>query len=431
MRNNRNKQNGIKIFLINLFSAILFCNATLFAQKDIDIQKDSLPAGKTASFEKYKDSLKHQRDIIDIILLILHKNLGTRVDSAVNVSGKLHISAAPGLQYTEQTGLAATVSGNAGFYFGDYHSTNISSVLAAVGYSQKQQFFAPIQSSIFTKNNNYFLFGDWRFLKFPQDTYGLGGHTTLDDGYLIDYDYVRFYQSVLKKWGKNFYAGLGFQYDNHWNIQEIGVAPDSTNYAKYGFSKSSISSGLTLNVLYDSRKNSINPEGGSMYGNIVFRQNFTFLGSDQSWNSVIIDLRKYITMPHGNVLAFWSYDWFVLSGNPPYLDLPNTEGDTYGNTGRGYVQSRFIGKKMIDLEAEYRFRIMRDGLIGGVVFANAESVSEVLSPYPIGSFQVIQPAIGAGLRLKFNKFSKTNICIDYAVGTNGNNGIFANLGEAF
>ncbi len=410
-----------KIYLPLLFMGFVFCSASVWGQTD------SLAAIKNVANEKYKDSLKHQRDLIDIMLIMLNKNTDTRTDDALKVYSKLHISASPGVQYTLQTGFAATIVGNAGFYTSDYHTTNISSVLASAAYSQKQQFFAPIQSSIFTKNNKYFFSGDWRFIKYPQVTYGLGGLTTLADGYSIDYYYVRVYQTVLKKIGKSLYAGFGYQYDNHWGIKEVNVAPDSTSFAKYGYSNSSISSGLSANLLYDSRKNSINPEGGSVYANIVFRQNFGFLGSNGNWNSLIVDLRKYVALPHGNVLAFWNYDWLVLSGNPPYLDLPTTEGDTYGNTERGYVQGRFRSKKMLDVEGEFRYRILRNGLIGGVVFANAASFSEIYT----GKFETIEPAAGAGIRLKFNKFSKANVAIDYAWGTNGSHGIFAALGEVF
>jgi hypothetical protein len=82
---------------------------------------------------------------------------------------------------------------------------------------------------------------------------------------------------------------------------------------------------------------------------------------------------------------------------------------------------------MVDLEAEYRFGILNNGLLGGVVFANAQSYSEISN----NRFEVIEPAIGAGIRIKFNKFSRTNVCIDYAIGKNGSNGIFTNLGEVF
>ena len=43
----------------------------------------------------------------------------------------------------------------------------------------------------------------------------------------------------------------------------------------------------------------------------------------------------------------------------------------------------------------------------------------------------IYQAVGVGLRIKFNKFSNTNLCIDYGVGANGSHGFFGNLGEVF
>ena len=78
-------------------------------------------------------------------------------------------------------------------------------------------------------------------------------------------------------------------------------------------------------------------------------------------------------------------------------------------------------------EAEYRFGITENGLIGGVVFANAESFSGLQS----GSFEGVAPAVGPGLRIKVNKHSNSNICIDYGVGINGSRGLFVNLGEVF
>ncbi len=106
--------------------------------------------------------------------------------------------------------------------------------------------------------------------------------------------------------------------------------------------------------------------------------------------------------------------------------MPSNGWDTYGNTGRGYIQSRFAGKKMLYLESEFRFGITRNGLFGGVVFANAASYSEFNN-----RFEVIQPAAGAGIRFKFNKFSRTNVAVDYAVGNGGSKGVFINLGEVF
>jgi hypothetical protein len=144
---------------------------------------------------------------------------------------------------------------------------------------------------------------------------------------------------------------------------------------------------------------------------------------------VTVDFRKYVKLTDDsrNVLAFWSYNVFTLNGKQPYLDLPATSWDTYANQGRGYAQSRFRGRNLVSLEAEYRFQISNNGLFGGVVFANGQAVTEMES----NQFETVNPAYGAGLRLKMNKSSRTNIAIDYAIGKNGSGGFFVNLGEVF
>ncbi|WP_431217688.1 hypothetical protein ACQ86N_32175 [Puia sp. P3] len=182
-------------------------------------------------------------------------------------------------------------------------------------------------------------------------------------------------------------------------------------------------------MLFDSRRNSINPEKGD-YASITYRPNFTFLGSDNNWQSLLFDLRKYIPFPgrSHNVLAFWSYDWFTVGGGkPPYLLLPSTGWDAYSNTARGYIQGRFRSRNLVYLESEYRFGITTNGLLGGVVFANAQSFTET-NP---GKFQYLIPGYGAGLRISLNKFSRTNLCIDYGWGIHGSGGFFVNLGEVF
>ena len=58
---------------------------------------------------------------------------------------------------------------------------------------------------------------------------------------------------------------------------------------------------------------------------------------------------------------------------------------------------------------------------------------QILKVFPIsipGIFG-IAPAGGLGLRVKLNKYSRTNIAIDYGWGRQGSHGFFVNLGEAF
>ena len=68
-----------------------------------------------------------------------------------------------------------------------------------------------------------------------------------------------------------------------------------------------------------------------------------------------------------------------------------------------------------------------NGLLGAVVFGNAQSVSN----WPANNFTKIAPGGGVGLRIKVNKKSRANVAIDYGFGMKGSRGLFVNLGEVF
>ncbi len=384
-------------------------------------ETDSIPDPKTEKL------LITQKDLIDVFAEWVNSPGLAKHNNVTHKTGRVYVSAAPGVGYTLSTGFAAILASNAAFYTSE--DAKLSNVFADVVYTQNKQLITHIQGNFWTKANGYNIITDWRYLKYPQKTYGLGGHTDLDNSFDQDYQYLRLYQSILKNMGKNFYAGLGYSLDYHWNISETSDDIFAISDAQlYGLPGKTTSSGINVNLLFDDRDNSINPDRGT-YFNVLFRQNLKALGSDENWESLRIDLRKYYRFPRNseNVLAFWSFNWLTLQGNPPYLDLPATGWDPYNNMGRGYIQGRFRGKNLLYLETEYRFKISGNGLIGGVVFANAQSVSE----WPSNKFEVIAPAGGAGLRLKFNKHSRANIAIDYGVGAGGSQGFFLNLGEVF
>ncbi len=368
-------------------------------------------------------------DLVDVGRSFMKGVKAKRIDSIPQKSGKMHISALPVIGYTLQTGFAGVLSANFAFYT-SASPQNLSSILTSVTYSQYNQIIFPIQADIWTKGNIYNIVTDWRFLKYPSLTYGLGGNTATDSGYNIDYTYLRLHQAVMKTISRDLYLGLGYDLDYFWNVKEVDPPPGKvTDFEKYGFHKTAIASGISLHFLYDSRRNQINPENGG-YASVSYRPNFTFLGSDASWQSLILDLRRYIRLPGDshNVLALWNYDWFTTGGGaPPYLLLPSTGWDAYSNTARGYIQGRFRSRNMLYLESEYRFGITSNGLFGGVVFANAQSFSEPST----GRFQYVSPGYGAGLRISLNKFSRTNLCVDYGWGINGSGGFFVNLGEVF
>jgi outer membrane protein assembly factor BamA len=366
-----------------------------------------------------------QKDITDELHFLFRKKKADTVQREVQ---KLTWSLLPAVGYTLTTRAAITLTGNAAFRTDtNVANTRISTITSSANYTENKQFSVPLETNIWTKGNKYNFVGDIHFMKYPQASFGLGSNSWIGNVDSMAYNYIRFSEIVYRQITPDFFAGAGYIIDWRYRITYDNTrAPAPDDYELYGPQATTVSTGFTLNALYDTRDNSINPYKG-FYTNITYRNNLQFMGSNSNWSSTIIDVRKYFNFPYGsrNILALWNYDWLVLSGKPPYLDLPSTNWDTYSSTGRGYIQGRFRGDEMVDFESEYRFPLTANGFLGAVVFANAESLSG-LNSHRLQSFQ---PGWGAGLRVKLNKTSRTNLDIDYGFGTQGSNGLFVNIGE--
>jgi len=328
-------------------------------------------------------------------------------------------------------GTALVTSTTAAFYLGDRKTTYQSSITFSPSFNFRGQFNFPFRANIWSPNNAWNFQGDARFSIYPQYTWGTGGKHEQDERILIRYSYARMYISALKKIKPYLLAGVGYDLDYYLHLRPD---VDSINIQKFvdynygvGNHTNSFSSGLTANLLYDTRNNSINPLPGA-YLNVVFRVNRKFLGSNTNWHSLYIDARKYMSFSEKgqNVLAFWSYLWTTLGSFPPYLSLPGIGQEPYQRSGRGFYPSRYIGRTLFYFETEYRKDITNDGLFGFVVFANLNTVTE---PHT-SNFAYLHPAVGPGLRIKFNKHSGTNIGIDYGF-SKGYHALYINLGETF
>jgi hypothetical protein len=365
-----------------------------------------------------------QKDIGDVISGLFHAKMAPEIDS---ITSKPQISVVPALGYTLVTKFAVVVSGNIAYRTGPH--SRISTIVASASYTENKQFIMPVQTNFWTKDNKYEFIGNYSYLKYPQDTYGLGSSsriTTLDP---MDYSLIQVYETVIRHIFGNVYGGIGYNFDDHFNISQKGNANGTvSDYTNYGTASRTIGSGFTLNAILDSRDNAINPSKGA-YVSLQVRDNDKVLGATSNWQSLIVDVRKYIKFPEGsdNVLALWSYDWLIISGKPPYLDLPATGWDANFASGRGYIQGRFRGSQMVYAESEYRYRITENGVLGGTVFFNAESFSAQQGT----RLQTIEPGYGPGLRIKLNKVSNTNISVNYGFGSEGSNGLFISVGEAF
>ena len=416
-------------FVLSAFIITTFIGLNSYAQQNqssgIPIKKLS-PNGANPGSKDTTVMVRgtKQQDIGDVLHKLFHSKTTPEIDS---ITSKPQVSVVPAIGYTLVTSFAVVVSGNIAFRNGP--QSRISTVVASASYTENKQFIMPIQTNFWTKDNSYEFVGNYSYLKYPQSTYGLGSNSKISADDPMDYSLIQFYETILRHVGGNFYAGLGYDFDDHWDISEKGNPDGSeSDYAKYGTATRTISSGFTINGQFDSRDNAINPSKGTYVG-LQLRNSDKNFGATKNWQSLIIDVRKYINFPEGsdNTLALWSYNWLIVGGKPPYLDLPATGWDANFATGRGYIQGRFRGNDMLYGEAEYRYKITADGVLGGTVFLNGETFNAERGT----SLQSIQPGFGPGLRVKLNKVSNTNISINYGFGNEGSRGLFISVGEAF
>jgi hypothetical protein len=352
------------------FSMLLLttCSSQLFAQRPVH----------EIEISKHVADTSRQRDLIDIGKEILKIKPPQSVDST---GQKIYFSFLPFSTNIPGGGHALITSTTAGFYLGDRENTYMSKLTFTPYTNFAKRFGLPIRSYIWLKENRWVIDGDIRLLKYPHETWGVGKEHHGDQQINLDYTYFRFYQHALKRIHGGLFMGIGYDLDYRMNIKSTNDTPlaDYTAYP-YGtdLKAHTISSGLSLNLIYDTRANSINTWSGN-YANLQVRLNPTFLGSDQNWKSLFFEIRRYHRLTRDsnrqNMIAIRSFFWTVFDSKAPYLDLPNLGWDPYNSSGRGFPVSRFRGKSLYYLETEYRRDLTKNGLLGFVAFLNFTTVN--------------------------------------------------------
>ncbi|WP_057831820.1 BamA/TamA family outer membrane protein [Colwellia sp. TT2012] len=382
-------------------------------------------------------------------------------------ANKLYLTPIPVIGYNPANGTIYGVGASASYYFGDPKTTKVSNMIAGLAKTSLGQSIFLFKSTGFTANNDWALLGDWRYLDTSQPTYGLGTGPdssklvtsgqefefdgdifsgTYDKTQMMEFKYYRFYETALKRIHGDWYVGLGYHLDLYKDIQdnmldlnaEEKVITSHYSYSQLnGFDPTGYTlSGLSLNVMFDSRDNAINPAKGQ-YALATYRYNAEFLGSDQKSSSLWLEYRKFHNLTPGkkypDVLAFWAYGNFITSGDVPYMTLPATGYDQYARSGTGYVQGRFRGQDYAYVGVEYRkhlFNMWWDVPVGGVVQVNASTASATgLNDINLG--QYIKPGYGIGLRFMLDKKTGTNVGIDFGRGADGASAMYVRLNENF
>ena len=384
------------------------------------------------------DTLFVQIDLSDLIRTALHKPPKEKPETA----GSLLL--VPIVGSNPATGFMYGVGGQYAFRLSG--ETRYSNLVGSLQGTTKNQLIILLKNNIYTKNNRMYLSGDWRFLKYSQSTYGLG--TTSPEGGILDYQialsgaettndslaqpmkfsFVRFHQSVGYQVAEGLYAGIGFAYDGYSKIvdERLRLEPDDTFLTShyyyntlYDFSTTRYSlATVTANLVYDTRDNMINPYKG-IYARVNWAGGFEFLGNEKFGNYSQFEFRSFHPLSARrprHLIAFWAMGDFTNKGSIPYLILPATGYDQRSRSGRGYTQGRFRGPNLIYSEAEYRFPLGANGVLGGAMFINGTTTDN--PGLDLKLFESIKAGYGAGLRIMVDKRSRTNLAVDFGFGQN-------------
>lgn len=374
------------------------------------------------SAQQKKERAPQQIDLLDLVAKVFHPSAKPREVTKKKVA----FSFVP--TTTRSGGRQILVSSiNAAFVWGQESKTNFSTVyfLPYTDFSENKGF--GLKYNIFTPQNAWNLTGETRISNLTEYAYGLGSSTTESDQFRLNFNNFRFNVTANKQIYGSSFGGLGLFYDRNFAVGVSEEPRQPGDFEKYGVGTQSAYSatGILFNLLHDNRKNSINPADG-LYLQAALRVNPSWLANDNLWSSLYLDGRRYFRLddPKRKIVAVSAFYWGTF-GRVPYFNLPSTNLEPAGRSGRGYPLARFRGRHMLYLEGEYRFDITRNGFLGGVGFLNFQSFTDENN-----RIDGINPGIGGGLRIKFNKRSDTNLVIDAGFAPNSFQ-LYIALGEWF
>ena len=282
------------------------------------------------------DSVCPQRDLQDVIRKWRNKPLNT------NIAKTSSLLLVPTIGSNPATGFSVGVGGQYAFIMPE--SKKFSMINGSLQFTSKNQYVFMLKNSIYSKKEKIFFTGDWRFLIYSQSTYGLG--TNSPEGGILDYQYnlggletssdslaqpmnynfVRFHQSVTFKVKESIYLGFGYYFDGYADIKDhkLNLNPDdsliTSHYAYntyYGFdTKNYFSSAINATFIIDKRDNMIQPYKG-YFLKLDWRGAFEFLGSEKDASMFSGEWRSFHNVSKKNpahLIAFWAL-----------ADLPNRE----------------------------------------------------------------------------------------------------------
>ena len=285
-------------------------------------------------------------------------------------------------------------------------------------YTQKRQLTAMAATELYFGSGRHRMTAELGYSKFPNTMWGVGNDTpeSLEEDYTprTVFASAQFQTRVTR----GFFAGgrLSFAHRKLVETDSVGLL---VRAAVPGTEDSHVLTGALL-LTWDTRDNTVYPTGGG-YRQLTVAVNDSALGSDYSYATYTLDVRQYLTVFPGHVIALRGLG-VTSTGTQPFDQMPQLGGE---ELVRGYYGGRYRDRNLMAYQAEYRASIW--GRIGAVGFVAAGRVSETLSDM---NFTGMKPSAGLGLRIALAPDEGLNLRADFGFGR-GSSGFYLGMGEVF
>ena len=332
---------------------------------------------------------------------------------------KAHLIAFPFIFYSPETKLAFGGGGIFNFRAGhDKEQTRASTVWAFGTYNLARQFQVVVKPEIYFERNRFFLSGNLRYERTPQNFFGIGNDmpSTAEESYTPRI--VTFQVGVKKKFLGHLFAGI--QYDFEQMTMEKVEPGGILSSGSVAGSRGGLLSGFGVSLDWDTRDSVLYPRKGVFF-QLTADTYDSMTGSDFAFTSLKLDCREYFLVAPDQVLAFQAYIRST-AGEVPFYKLAFLGGESIM---RGYYKGRFRDKDILAVQAEYRVMVTKR--IGVAGFAG---LAEVFPGFADFKLNDIKYSVGTGVRYVVNKREGTTLRLDMAWGK-ASFGLYITAQEAF
>ena len=298
--------------------------------------------------------------------------------------------------------------------------------LYAIYTTNNSYILAPFARLFWNENKNRATFGT-AFVRINND-FSYEGDDGGEDVRLVYTENRKFFTAEFsKKVVGDFYAGLLYL-GTITNYSFNNGSDEENEFTEEFFKQNGIEdnfvSSIGANLSFDSRDYPYYPTQG-LSASVTPKVNTAWLGSENEYVAIDYRYASYHSFAENKILAIG------VTGGFSFGDVPFDAYKNYGtrNSLRGYEAGKYKGRNMVAAQAEYRWRFYKRW--GAVAFAGAGSVWGNDNSGEESFERGLLPSAGVGVRYMVSKQKKTNIRLDYAIGVDGNEGLYFGVMESF